>query len=401
VKPHVVVVGPTAMLGGAERSLLELLGRWQDAVRVTLIVPEAGPLVAAARAAGADVLVRPWPAALLDLGERARGRPALGAVLRAALTTPSTVWRLRRTLAGLAPDVVVSNGIKAHVLAALARRDGDAPLVWYGREALSDRGLSRRLLRAVSRRCGRAIAISHFVASELRTVLPARVPIDVVYNIVDLARFRPGTPAAADLTKAPGAVWFAVLGALTPLKGQDLFLQAAAVVAADLPAARFLVVGAGGYRTEAGLGFAAHLRAEAARLGIAERVDFLGARDDVPQVLAAVDVLVQPNRGPEGLGRSVLEAMASAVPVIAVDRWGPAEIVRDGETGVLVRCGDVAALAAAMRRLGDDAESRGRLGRAARAWVERSLDGERLADAARRAVLGGGSAIQPAPAIRR
>jgi hypothetical protein len=76
---------------------------------------------------------------------------------------------------------------------------------------------------------------------------------------VDLLAVRPGLPSPPDLTKPAGAFWIGIVGALTPLKGQDLFLDAAARVAARVPAARFVVVGGEPYRTEARLGFGATL----------------------------------------------------------------------------------------------------------------------------------------------
>src|SRR5262249_9344252 len=78
--------------------------------------------------------------------------------------------------------------------------------------------------------------------------------------------------------------------------------------------------------------------------------------------------------GPEGLGRVVLEAMACGVPVVTVDRWGPRELVTDGETGLLVPPGDVDALADRMRRLASDPALRVRLGAAARRWVRAHHD---------------------------
>ena len=100
---------------------------------------------------------------------------------------------------------------------------------------------------------------------------------------------------------------------------------------------------------------------------------FLGQRSDIPAILSALDVLVQPNRGPEGLGRSVLEAMACAVPAIAVNRWGPAELIQDGSTGLLTPWMDVAALAERMIAIGRDEALRKRLGSNGRNWVLQNL----------------------------
>ncbi len=83
-----------------------------------------------------------------------------------------------------------------------------------------------------------------------------------------------------------------------------------------------------------------------------DRVKFVGFRNDVPGILSQLDILVQSNRGPEGLGRSVLEAMACGVPVIAVNKWGPAELIQNGQTGLLFAPLDTKQLASHMLRLG-------------------------------------------------
>jgi glycosyltransferase involved in cell wall biosynthesis len=362
---HVVVLATFAGLGGAERSLVEMLARVDASLRFTVLVPEDGPLSAAARAAGIASRVVPWPARLRRVGERAR-RGRIAGLLAAAGGVGILRTRLHAELSRLEPDVVLTNGLKAHVLGALLRRHVDVPLVWYAREGLEDRPLSRLVLRALGRRCDGVVAISRYVASELRPIVPGPASIHVVRNVVDPSRVRPGLPLPADLAKPAGEVWLGIVGALTPLKGQDVFLDAAARVASDVPHARFVVVGGEPYDTETGLGFAATLHARAAALGLDGRVRFLGQRDDAAAVIANLDVLVQSNRGPEGLGRTLLEAMACGVPVVGVDRWGHRELVEDGRTGFLVPPGDVAALADRMCRLAGDARLRAELGGAGR-----------------------------------
>ena len=112
---------------------------------------------------------------------------------------------------------------------------------------------------------------------------------------------------------------------------------------------------------------------------LGDRVRFLGFRSDVPAVLSRLDVLVQPNRGPEGLGRSLLEAMACAVPVIAVDKWGPAELVQHGETGLSFPPLDDERLAAHMLTLGKDETLRKIMGRLGHDWIHRNLVSRKLA----------------------
>ena len=149
-------------------------------------------------------------------------------------------------------------------------------------------------------------------------------------------------------------------------KGQDLFLRAAARIAREVPHARFVLVGdvvpGEEWRREA-------LKREIARMGIGDRVVWAGYREDIPQVMAALDVLVLPSTEPEPFGRVIVEAMATERPVIASAHGGPVESVVHGETGLLFPPQDEEALAAAMKQLARDPDLRVRMGKAGRARV--------------------------------
>jgi glycosyltransferase involved in cell wall biosynthesis len=131
----------------------------------------------------------------------------------------------------------------------------------------------------------------------------------------------------------------AQVGRLEPQKDYPTFLAAAARVATALPDVDFLVVGDGALRGE--------LEATAGRLGIADRVRFLGLRHDVVPLLAGVDVLALTSRW-EGLPNVVIEAMATGAVAVATDVGGCAELIVGGETGVLVPPGQPDAMGAAL-----------------------------------------------------
>jgi len=189
---------------------------------------------------------------------------------------------------------------------------------------------------------------------------------------IDLARFTPD-PAARRATRAGlglGDVDFTVgwVGRFVGVKGPDVFIEAAGRIAAELPAARFVMAGDGPLR--------GGVEARATGLGIADRCRFLGRRDDVPAVLNACDVVVLSSRN-EGLGLSVVEAMACGVPVVATDVGGVRDVLRGGRCGVLAPPGDIAGAVAALAK---DADERRRL---ADAGLERAndFDVDRMADA--------------------
>jgi glycosyltransferase involved in cell wall biosynthesis len=157
-----------------------------------------------------------------------------------------------------------------------------------------------------------------------------------------------------------------VVARLDPDKGHRHLLAAAAM----LPDVRFLLAGEGPERGA--------LEALAGELGVDDRVRFLGHRNDIPQLLAACDVMALPSSF-EGLPVSVLEAMASGTAVVASNIGGVDEIVRDNVTGLLVEPGDALALAAAIRRLVDDPAEAARLAEAARTHVAREFSAATMA----------------------
>jgi glycosyltransferase involved in cell wall biosynthesis len=389
--PRVAVLCAISGLGGAEFSLLELVAHLRGSYEFHLIVPGEGPLKKAAELAGARVWLLPWPEAIAGTGETAR-LPNPVRVLRFAAHLRSFALRLGDLLDEIGPSVLVTNAVKAHVIGALTRKRKNVPLIWYMRDGLEERVISRKLLALLSWRCDLAVCISRYVEAQFGKYVSASVPANVVYNIVDLGRFRPGAAAPVDLRKEPGEIWYGIVGAITPLKGHDIFLDAAEGVLRRLPNARFVIVGNNPYVTEEGLQYEESLRCRVVNSALRDRVKFAGFRNDIPNVLGQLDVLVQPNRGPEGLGRSVLEAMACGVPVIAVNKWGPAELIDDSRSGLLFAPLDTEQLTAHMLTLGESESLRRIMGKLGHDWVHRNLVATELADKFDRILAGAISA---------
>ncbi len=147
---------------------------------------------------------------------------------------------------------------------------------------------------------------------------------------------------------------------LQPQKGLDVLLQAVHLLQPELPDLRAVLVGEGPLRST--------LERQARDLGIADRVIFAGTRRDIPTVLAALDVFVLPSRF-EGLSLALLEAMSMARPVVATAVSGTVEVIRDGETGVLVPPEDASALAAGIRVMWEQRDRAQRMGENARRLV--------------------------------
>jgi len=207
--------------------------------------------------------------------------------------------------------------------------------------------------------CDRRVAVSSFVAESVRAiehVAPDRV--EVIENGVDVARFRDadGRAVRAELGASTRPLIVCV-SRLQGEKGVESAVRALPMIGRD---ALLALVGDGP--------LLADLRALAARLGVADRVRFLGVRDDVEQLIAAADVIVVPSHWDEAFGLAVVEGMAAGRPVVVTASGAMPAIV--GDAGLVVPKRDPGALAGAVTRLLDDPLLAARLGRAGRARAE-------------------------------
>jgi glycosyltransferase involved in cell wall biosynthesis len=304
-------------------------------------------------------------------------------LVKAALDLPPYERRLRDLLAGMRPDVVHTNGFKAHVLAARARalRRG---IVWHMHEYISMRPFTRRLLRHYAGRCSVVVANSESVAADVRSVLGTRAPVRVIYNAVDLERFSPEGPAAdldalAHLEPAPaGTVRVGLIATFSRWKGHDTFLRA---IAALPPSSRVraYIIGGALYDTAGSQYSADELRGLAKAYGLGDRIGFTGFVQESEQVMRALDIVVHASTSPEPFGLVIAEAMACGRALVTSATGGAAELVRSGEDALTHRPGDAAELTTAIEALASDPRARARLGIAARAAAVRRFDARRLA----------------------
>jgi len=194
--------------------------------------------------------------------------------------------------------------------------------------------------------------------SEVDRERDGRRPSHVVALGIDLDRFDGARPALRSERPLVGNV-----ARLAPQKDHRTLIEAARLV----PEADFVVAGDGG------------LRHELERQAAGSRVRFLGARDDVPELLASLDVFAFPSLF-EGLCLAVIEAQAAGVPVVATPVGGIRETVVDGETGLLVPTGDPGGLAAAIRRLLEDRPAAEAMAAEAKRRVRERFSIERMLD---------------------
>lgn len=239
----------------------------------------------------------------------------------------------------------------------------------------SDPGGTRRkyqlLRRAYSPFVNRYVALSGQIESYLTDrVGIARGRVERICNGVDTQRFRPAVQRASIAGSPfadPVAVVIGTVGRLQTVKDQVSLVRAVAIArkqGVDGSALRLLIAGDGPQRAEV----ASEIRAA----GIADITWLAGERSDVPEVMRAIDVFALPSRA-EGISNTILEAMASGLPVVATDVGGNAELVVEGETGALVPAENPDAMAQALLRYTSDAALRQRHGAGGRQRVEQNF----------------------------
>ena len=212
------------------------------------------------------------------------------------------------------------------------------------------------------------VAVSHETADVLRRVVP-RHKVVVIYNGVDVVRFRPedgGAAARARLGLPAQATVVANVGNISFYKGQEYLVEAAPAILAAHPEGLIVIVGKGNEAYEA------MLRRRCGELGVADRVRFVGELSDSRLILAAASVEVLCSQY-EGCANVLLEAMAMGVPIVATRVGGNPEVVEDGVTGCIVPPEDPAALADAVVRLLACPERRAAMGAAGRRRAERDF----------------------------
>jgi glycosyltransferase involved in cell wall biosynthesis len=363
VPPPVLFVSYAGAAGGAERILLDVASGLGGPV--ALLCPQ-GPLADRATATGMTVLAR--PARPLEL------RGGVGTGLAAARHLGAHAREIRSAVATLRPRAVVAWGMRSALAAAGACID--VPVV-VEHVDLAPRGPAGAAVRRAARRARRVVALSHAIAGDLDPEGRLGDRLVVAWPGVDVDRFSAAEPPAGPPTAL-------LLGALVPWKRPGLALEAVALAARELPGLRLVVAGhaMGGGSAE----LVAELRARAARPDLAGRVTFVGAlANPRPALCEATCLLHCADAEPFGL--VLLEAMASARPVVAPFAAGPAEILAGGG-GVTYAPGDPAAAARALVAvLGDPAEAR-RLGAEGRARAVERFGLEAARERWRAAVAG-------------
>ena len=345
---RILLVEYTSVLGGGQRSLLELLEVLREEAELRVACPE-GPLAHEARALGVNVST--IASSQLSFKFDARQTP------RELRAFAASAAEIRREIDTFRPQILHANSIRAGLACALAVPGGRVPLVIHCRDVLPNDLPGKVVREAVVRRATRVIAVSGYVAERMAGPQWEARGVRVVDNAVNLQRYDPGRIDAASVRAELGiesGPVLAVIGQLTSWKRQDHAVRVLERVRRDHPGAQLLIVGEAKFVSAAtrldNQSYERELHELVVRTGQEHCVRFLGERADPERILAITDVLLAPS-WEEPFGRTIIEALAMNVPIVATDLAGPAEILRGRAEGRLLAAADLDAWVAAVGEL--------------------------------------------------
>lgn len=328
------------IVGGGEISFLTLVRGLADTPWAPIVaVPGPGEVADRCRSLGVGVHEIPMPSLR---------RPSVGLM--------GATRQMRKVIRSSHCRLVHANGSRAMFYAGIGARFTDCRAVWHIRILDLDPLLDSLLVRLAAG----SIAISRAVRERLHRWPAAYRSCRVIPNGLDLEAFVPTrgrSRVRAELGLVDSEIAVTCVSRLVDFKRHDLLLEAIARLRPRQPRLRCVIVGDGPQEDE--------LRHRAAQPDLTGATIFTGHRTDVADLLAASDIFVLPSPA-EHFGRVVIEAMAAGLAVVAANAAGPAEILTNDETGLLVDPGDITALETAIEALCNDPGLRRRLGSSAR-----------------------------------
>jgi glycosyltransferase involved in cell wall biosynthesis len=365
---RVLYVDAYPKIGGGQQVLMSMVTRLDRRRYEPLVaLPASNPLRARLDAAGVRSVALPFDERNYILPDWRRPDTVLASIFSVARAIRAIMALARREDVAL----IHANSVVAGAHALPAALLLGVPCVVHAHDFLTA-ALTDHAVTLLARSPRAAMIFVSQALADYYGAAGGRFRYRVIHNGVDPAVFRPDPVGRARLRAEWGlpadSFLFGAVGRIEPGKGFGRLIEAFAPVAARYPQARLVIVGEVGFNQASDI--KRNLLKRVAHLRLEDRVVLAGFRADMPAVMAALDALVHCPLAPEGFGLILIEAMACGCPVIACPVGGMAEVVRDGQTGLLIPQGEASAITAAMTRLIGEPALASRLATAGRRAAE-------------------------------
>jgi glycosyltransferase involved in cell wall biosynthesis len=376
----------SSQLGGAERNLIDTICAVRDRDSsieiVVLITATDGPLVAELNRLDVQVILLELPSKIAQLGDSGLKGENNRLVSLLSFARNITLvgefisyWRqLKKSILQINPDVIHSNGMKTHLLAASLGIS--TPIIWHLHDFIGSRVLVKQLLKLFVNRASGAIAISQSIADDWQAVFPA-LQIELIYNAIDIDRYKPQSNIRDSQHLNIGLVATYALW-----KGHDIFIQAIGHIAKQRPelqsTIKFYIIGGAIYETAKSQYSKSQLQQLARDLNVEDWLIFIGFQQDIVSSYNMLDIVVHASTQPEPFGRTIVEAMACEKAVIVAQAGGAAELFTHQQDAIGVLPDDPLALSAAIEKLINSPSDRTALGIAGRITVMQRFNRNRL-----------------------
>ena len=353
----IIYLNPTSEVGGAERSLLDLLKHLdKEKYRPVVCIPSEGKLMWEARRIGVETKVIPLHPEISKLS-RENGNRYFYQLLSIPWYLLPTIIKMARFVRSKDVDMIVTNGIKCHFIGSMVSSLTGSKLIWHVRD-LVEKGWLKWALRFMGGYFPDKIITN---SSAVGGIFPGNKKKETVYNGIDLSHFRPGINGKkirSEFKVGRDTKLNGTIGHLAPLKGYEELTDAMVGLVREGCDVKLAIVGEAIYQNSNS--YKQRLLSLVYSKGLKDRVIFVGFREDIPDLLASFDVFVLPSRS-EGFGRVNLEAMAMGKPIIASNLSGFADVLTYGIEGLLVPPCDDEGLAQALTSLITDRKLRGEM----------------------------------------
>lgn len=351
-------------IGGGQMVLLDILkGLDKSKYSAVVALPKEGEFSKKLQSIGVHFKVLP-------IGSYTAGKKSPIDIIKYFVLSFVLFFKVRSLIKKEKFDLVYANAPRTFLWGTLAGCSCKVPVIWHLHSVLT--GIEKKISKILFARCvTKMLAVSKSVAEPFGT----SNKISIVYNGVDLARFNiAGDPNKfrSDLGVSPGTKVVAFIGQLVPWKGVENFVRAAAIVLKNRKDTVFVVMGQvlfGGNET-----FKNDLINIAKEKGVGDKIIFLNNPKDYAKTLKEIDVLVIPSIKPDPCPWIMLAGMAAGKPIIAAGHGGPAEVIENGQDGILYPPADIDELSAYIIKLLNSNDLLAKLGSAAKKKAEDKFD---------------------------